>query len=279
MGKKNKTKKYVAKAGIKILKSGKVKFSKDHKIDLSTFVNESVENSIVSRLDGIISKEDVVIDMDEVNRKVRTLLMSEYLIASSDYAINSSITKTIVIPINKKKALKCFDFLDDGVIGSLLRTSTFASIYKKLKNDWKELCKNDASNISNVLFVPKVMVFLYDGNGEVREIPFYVNVLIVAVPPTKYMENDTIEEISDDVLCKRYVNDMLESAIKCGCKDAIINPFSEKALTNDLSNTAKVWADFVSTQRYKENFNSLSFSTEEQNLFIVFNAQLDKVGE
>ena len=279
MGKKKKSKKSVALSNIKILKSGKIKFAKDEKLDLSNFIKESVDDVIVSRLDAIISKEDVVIELDEMKRDLRTYLLSELDIAAMQSLTNSAVTPTIVIPVDKKDALDCFDFLDGGVIGSILRTSTFASVYKKVKKQWKELCKKDNSHLTNVLYVPKVMVFLDELTGKIINSPFYINVLIVATPPAKYMLENPVTDIEDEDVIKRYVTDILNTSIKCGCKDIIINPYNAKVLEDDLSVTTETWLKHLSNQRCKENFNSISFSLEDQNLFIVFEAQLNNIKE
>ena len=65
MAKKKKLKK-LAESNIKILKSGKIKFSKNQKIDLGLFTTESIEGAVVSRLEGIISQEDVVVETEDL---------------------------------------------------------------------------------------------------------------------------------------------------------------------------------------------------------------------
>lgn len=279
MGKKKKSKKSVALTNIKILKSGKIKFSKDQKLDLGGFVKDSVTDSIVSRLQSIISKEDVVIEPDELKRELSTYLLSELGIAEMFSLTSNAVPRTIVIPVDKSEALDVFDFLDCGVIGSILRTSTFASVYKKIKKEWKDLCKKDNSHLTNVLYVPKVMVFLDDRTGKIRNLPFYINVLIVATPPTKYMNEDLINEVEDEDAVKRYVSDIIDTSIKCGCKDIIINPYYSKVLRDDIGLTTDIWMRNLSNQKCKENFNSLAFSLEDQNLFISFEAQLNNIKE
>ena len=277
MGKKKKSKKSVAISNIKILKSGKIKFSKDHKLDIESFVKESVDDSIVSRLDTIISRADVVVDMDEVKRDLKTYLVPELSIAEISSRVSDADTRTIVIPINKKEALSSFDFLNSGVLGSILRTSTLAAIYKKVKSTWKELCKKDNSHLTNVLFIPKVMIFLDEKTGKIRNQPFYINVLIVAVPPAKYALENCIEDVSDEDMVKRYINDIINTSIKCGCKDIIINPYNSSVLEKDIVSTTEVWMRNLSNQECKEHFNSISFSIEEQNMFITFESQLNEI--
>ena len=51
-----------AKESMKILKSGKIMVKGDQEIDLTPFIQQSSEEAIVSRLNGIISKEDVQIE-------------------------------------------------------------------------------------------------------------------------------------------------------------------------------------------------------------------------
>lgn len=277
MGKKKKSKKSVALSNIKILKSGKIKFSKDNKIDVSTFVQESINDVVISRLDSIISKEDVIIEPDEVKRELKSYLVSPMDIAEISSLVSSSVQKTIVIPVDKRDALDIFDFLDGGVMGEILRTSTFASIYKKVKKQWKDLCKKDNSHFTNVLYVPKVMVFLDERTGKIKNQPFYINVLIVATPPAKYMVENCMEEIDDEDIIKRYVSDLISSSVKCGCKDIILDPYSTDVLLDNISLSTEIWMRHLSDKVSKENFNSMSFSLPDQNLFISFEAQLNKL--
>ena len=76
MSKETKKQRKMAKSNIKILKSGKIKISKEQKLDLTPFIEGTINNTIVSRLNGIISKEEVVID-EEKNIDIRAHLIDE----------------------------------------------------------------------------------------------------------------------------------------------------------------------------------------------------------
>ena len=292
MKKKKKIKK-LAEANIKILKSGKIKFSKDQKIDLSLFANESIEGAVVSRLDGIISKEDVIIDTEDLRCDVLSTMTEDIKIAElssqvtqtaiSEQGIKNSIRTvnppTIVITINKKDAIDVFDFLEGGTLGDILRCSTLASIYSSdtIKPTWVELNKDDASNFTNILFIPKVMIFIDRETREIRKTPYYVNLLIVAVPSVKRMKTDdenNVEEVTIPDAIARVIADIAEAAIKCGCKDLIFDPYAYKLFTKDPRETANLWYLMTSSQRFIENIHSINFALEREDAFITFNAVL-----
>lgn len=272
MSKKKQLKK-LAKSNIQILKSGKIKIAKDQKINLKSFVNNSIDNTVVSRLNAIISQESVVIDTADLRTDITTNMTSDIKTSELAARVNSPKTNTIVITVNKKNALDVFDFLDDGTLGIILRTSTLASIYKddSIKDKWVELNKNDKSSFTNVLYVPKIMVFIDPSTGKIRKTPYYINLLLLAVPSQKNM-TDGIEEISNEDANARVIADICEAAIKCGAKDLIIDPYAYKMFRKEPHITAELWYQISTSQRFIEQFNSVIFSIENEELFVVFNA-------
>ena len=291
--KKKKKIKKLAEANIKILKSGKIQFSKKQKIDLSLFANEAIEGAVVSRLDGIISKEDVVIDTEGLRCDTLTTMMSDIKIAEltsqvsqtaiTEQGIKNSVKtvnpSTIVITINKKDAIDVFDFLEGGTLGDILRCSTLASIYsnENIKPAWVELNKDDNSNFTNILYIPKVMVFIDRETREIRKVPYYIDLLIVAVPSVKRMKIDdenNVEEVSIEDATARVIADIAEAAIKCGCKDLIFDPYAYKLFTKEPRTTANLWYLMTSSQRFIEQIHSINFALEREDAFITFNAAM-----
>jgi len=272
MSKKKQLKK-LAKSNIQILKSGKIKIAKDQKINLKSFVNESIEGTIVSRLNAIISRESVVIETSDLRADVTTNMTSDIKTAELAARVNSPKTNTIVVTVNKKNALDVFDFLDSGTLGIILRTSTLASIYKdkSVKDKWVDLNKNDKSAFTNVLYAPKVMVFIDPSTGKIRKTPYYINLLLLAVPSQKNM-SDGVEEVTDENACASVIADTCEAAIKCGAKDLIIDPYDYKLFKKEPHTTAELWYQISTGQRFIEQFNSVIFTIENEELFVIFNA-------
>lgn len=276
MGKKKHFKK-LAKSNIQVLKSGKIKIAKGEKINLKSFVNESIRNTVVSRLDGIISQENVVVDTSDLRVDVTTNMTSDIKTSELVSRVSSPRISTIVITVNKKNALDVFDFLDDGTLGIILRTSTLASIYSddSVKKKWVNLNKDDKTTFTNVLYVPKIMVFIDPETGKVRKTPYYINLLLIAVPSTKKMV-EGVEEISDEDSIARIIADISDSAIKCGAKDLIIDPYGYKLCKKQPHITAELWSQISTSQRFIEQLNSVIFSIDNEELFIIFNATRTK---
>jgi hypothetical protein len=270
--KKSKKLKKLAKANIKVLQSGKIKVTKGEKISIKPFVKESVDNVIMSRLDGIISKEDVVVDTENLRCDKATNMIDEMQILDLTSKVSSATTKTIVVSMTKKNVLNAFDYLVCDTIGILLRTSTLASIYTSIKEAWVELNKDDATNFTNVLFIPKIMVFIDFNTGKIRKTPLYVNLLVVATPPVNKMSSDGVEEISDEMAASRVIADIVESVIKCGAKNIILNPYCNKILQKDKNMVSNLWNQVTTGQRVLEQINSIDYSLENEEDFIVFTA-------
>lgn len=273
MSKKKKFKK-LAESNIQVLKSGKLKIAKGQKINLKPFVNESIQNTVVSRLDAIISKEDVVIETSDLRVDITSNMTSDIKTAELASRVNSPNVNTVVVTVNKKDALDIFDFLDDSSLGIILRTSTLASIYSggDVKKKWVDLNKDDNSTFTNVMFVPNIIIFIDPETGKIRKVPYNINLLIVAVPTVKKM-TDGVEEVSDEDAVARIIADISDSAIRCGAKNIILNPYNYKLFKKDPHITAELWKEISTSQRFIEQFKSFIFAIENEELFIIFNAK------
>lgn len=269
MSKKKKKKLKLAKKSVKILQSGKIKISKDQKIDISDLTADSIENAVVSRLDGIISKEDVVINASDMKVDAGINLLS--LSDSMDHMakLNSDKVNTIVITVPKKAALSCFDFSFSTELGEILRRSTLAPVYKHLKDEWVKLNENDATNFTNVMYVPGLTVFL-DEYGNFMPVKYKINVLILAIPHKKFMAENPVEEVGNGVVSRRVVADILDASIKCGCKHLIVDPHCYPALRKDNDHTTALWKEALHTQRVIEQVRSLTFAIEHEELYYKF---------
>ena len=126
-------KKYIknlAKSSMKITESGKLKIDKNRKIDLTPYIKDSVDKTVISRLIGIISKETVAVDATDMRCGSTNVMMPEVHIANAIYNPDAPINErpAIGITVPKSKALEIFDFLDSGCTGEVLRVSTLASV-------------------------------------------------------------------------------------------------------------------------------------------------------
>ena len=262
----------MAESNFKILKSGKLKVKKGQKINLRPFITNSVENSVVGRLDGIISKENVVVDTEDLHQNITSNMLSDIHVASLAAKTEKPGISTLVVTVNKKNALDAFDLMRDDSLGILLRTSTLTSCYMELKQEWKDLNEEDNSNFTNVLYVPEVMVFVDPDTGKLLKKPFKVNIIILAIPTKKNMSEQGVEEFTDEMAASRVIADIMDSAIKLGCKDIIIDPYCHKYLISMPYDAGKLWNNIVSTQRCIEQFKSIIFAIEDEELFVSFNA-------
>lgn len=267
VGKGNKKKK-LAKKSIKILSSGKIKFAKDQKIDISEMVNDSVDRAIVSRLDGIISREDVVVNPSGLKLETNINLLPISKSLTHSVKIEPDKIQTVVITIPKKAALDAFDLSYDTELGEMLRRSTLAPAYTRLKEEWVKLNEDDKSHFTNVMFVPNVTVFL-DEYGQFLNRKFNINVLILAIPNKKNMSSEPgdVYELPD--VRRRVVADMMEAAIRCGAKNLIVDPHGYNALAKDLQDTSLLWKEAIGTQRVIEQIRSITFAIDDEEKYYL----------
>lgn len=269
MKKKKKDEYSVAKQNIKILKSGKIKINKGQKISLAPYTANSVSNSVCSRIDGIIEK-NVNSSNDNVKLNTTCNLSSMKKTVEMINKGTNDITKyTLVHVVNKKSAVDIMHFLDDSIVGSLFRSSTIASIYKKLEEDWVDLNDDDKTSFTNVLFIPDIFVFLDDETGKIKKHPYVVNLLLISEPTMKYMSNG-VEEITEETAVKRMISDVFTSAIKCGAKNLIIAPYCHKMFLKDEHFTASEWHNNTTVENSIKNINSIDFAINNDDLYIIF---------
>lgn len=269
MGKKKKDTYSVAKQSIKILQSGKIKFNKGEKISLKPFVTQSVGDCVCSRIDGILSKEKVVLDSSAYRVDVNSNLTSMQKITEMLSRIDNPEVQTVVHVVNKKIASEVFDMFDDSIIGNLMRSSTLASIYKEIGSDWESLNDGDKTNFTNVLFIPKIFIFLDPETGKIRKKPYTINLLLIAEPTLKNM-GDGIEKVTETQATDRLINDVFDSAIKCGANNLVIAPYCHKLFLEDPYSTAGIWHDYTSIDKTIKNIKSITFAINNEELYIIF---------
>lgn len=247
---------------LKTLKKGRVKFSDDRKLDLTQYITESINNTLISELDAIISKADVKIDEDEVKCSVASILKT----ADTVFA-----NKTFVVSMNRKQAVNSFDFLKDTRIGALLRSSTLSSIYYPIKDLWKQLLDSDKSK-TYVMYIPRIVVFANLSEMDLYEDLVFTDLLLVVTPTVDDIREANDKEMTKAEIRERIITDILESVIRTGNHNVIIDPYSHKVLADDKYECGKLWNEVSSSVRVDENINSILFDftfwdEEDFNLF------------
>ena len=268
MGKKKKSKS-VAEANIKILKSGKIKIKKGQKISLDSYIENSVNNVVCSRSEGIIPKEDVKVESEERKVEIGIGLSSLKRTISLASSMSDGKTFTIAHVINKKDALSIFDFMDDSIVGTLLRTSTLAAVYKRVKKQWVDLNEDDKTNFTNVLYFPNIFIFLDENTGKLTKKPFSINLLLIVEPAVKDM-GEGIEEVSKEDAVRRIITDVYDIAIKLKAEHLIVAPFCHKLFMNDAYYTSELWHSLAERQNVIEGIKSIDFAVNDDNLYIIF---------
>lgn len=246
---------------LKTLRKGRVKFPDDTKLDLTQYITDSIKNTLIGDLDAIISKEDVQIEEDTKCSIVSMLKTTDTVFAN----------KTFVVAVNRKQAINSFDFLKDTRIGALLRSSTLSSIYYPIKDVWKQLLDSDKSK-TYVMYIPKIVVFANLSEMDLYEDLVFTDLLLVVTPTTDDIRESNDKEMTKAEVRERIVTDILESVIKTGNYNVIIDPYSHKVLADDKYESGKLWNEVATSVRVDANINSIIFDftfwdEEDFNLF------------
>lgn len=246
---------------LKTLRKGRVKFSDDNKLDLTPFITESTNNTLVGTLDAIISKEDVAIE-DGEKCSIASMLKTKDTVFAN---------KTFVVAMNRKQCSNSFDFLKDTRIGALLRSSTLSSIYYPVKDVWKELMDSDKSK-TYVMYIPKIVVFANLSEMDLYTDLVFTDLLLVVTPTVDDIRESNDKEMTKAEVRERIITDVFEAIIKTGNHNVIIDPYSHKVLAEDKYESGKLWNDVATSVRVDENINSIVFDftfcdEEDFNLF------------
>ena len=270
--KKSKKVKSTAFKSLSVLESGKLKVTEDQKISLDPFVRKNLDKVVVSRLSGIIPRNEA----DDGSKKKKCSCVCQ-LIPEMQYVKlctmgneNSTRNKTICVSIDQKKA-KDFYMLDDGILGKILRTSIFPATYKKVKKQWLELVSKPVKGDESVLYIPNVLVFLDYKTGKLLKRPFSINVLIVTRSKKK---NGSDEDKKKDL--ESSISNILKSAAYVGAEELVINPFYSKAIKKNPYYALEYWNKAITSKDVNDNIKNIAFTIENENRYILFNNGISK---
>lgn len=243
--------------------------------DVTPFASETISNAVISRIEGIPTKEKIVIDTETITPTLTSVnLMKGNVVQILSYfgeLKNNVDNFTFVIVDTKKRIMKLFDEtklkLRNDIEALKIRT-TLSAVYKNIGSRWEELNRNDITNFTNVMYLPKLSLYMTE-KGKMRESAVIFNLLVIAVPDQDDM-GEGIAAVEDRQAVQRIVHDILTSAIKCGASKLIINPYSNKILRKDLCTTADIWFNETGVQEVLENIDSIDFTIPSREDFILF---------
>lgn len=182
-----------------------------------------------------------------------------------------------------------FDFAEDSIIGKLLRISTLGILYENVRDKWIHF-NEDKGNFTNILYIPKILVFSDPYEGGFLNSLTYINLLIVAVPKSKdklaiaasYIDDDKKKKNDDNIVkvskidkvdsYKRIIADIADAAIKCGCDRLVIDPYQIKEFYKNPVDTAKAWKEIITSKKFSDHVEDVIFSFYNDSDFITFTA-------
>ena len=243
--------------------------------------NKTIENSIIGRLDKIISEEEVsgttsdqikIVPFKVTLNDIPTIL-NIHNISSKTETNKRHLTK--VVPVLMKDAKRIFeDYMPEELISSI-DESTFGMVYSKaFKGKWEAINTpfedDDVLTIPNVLFAPNV-VFR-------RDPKYSFDILVVSLPSPKIiLEKKTGEDtMSDkDFIANKIVEYILTAIIKCGVKNPIVDTFSFKWARKNSQEMASAWKNGISLSKPISSIERIIFSTKYEFEYVQMNGSLN----
>lgn len=260
--------------GIRILESGKLKLQKGCVISLDEISKNSIDNTIGSRVDALEDNSKVSSD-ESPKLQVRAINDSQMHCYKILSRISMEPTRTLVVTLTRKEAKRAFNYMDNTVIGTLLRTTNLGRIYDAVRSNWYELLgKSEAMDC--ILYIPSITIIADEDIRSILDTPNRtVNLLLYVEKDRKcILEMDEfVYGKGEDALEKRMenmVHGVLESAVRLGCTDLIIDPFGNKLLMKDPYLTVDIWHKQVQDSRIKNHVEVIDFSIANDDRFIIF---------
>lgn len=256
----------------------KIKLTHDCVISLNSYVTDSLKNTIISRVDGIPPKNDIIIDPSDCNTvDVNISLTTPIRCADFLSSIEDTTNQTVVVFTSKKHCTTLFNKnnvlfdmnLLKNTIPYYMVSSTLEAIYTNIEKSWISINKGDESNFTNVMYIPNIYVFRDDTMKTMITSPYMINLLVVAVPRLSDMFEGVSEPVVEDGI-KYVLDNTINAAIRCGCKNLIIDPFSYKLFSKNLPYTASLWYDFIGQQNVIEAIDKIDFTILDTNLYRLF---------
>lgn len=254
---------------IKCLKKGKVKVDKNTSYDLDDMIKNSIRDSVVLDIESIIPRNPLDSETEAVSAMYS---ITQYEGIEKFIENHTGAIPTVLINLPRKCAESAFDYTNRHALGDILRTSTLPAVYSMIKPKWLSLVHDGPVDVTKVIFVPNVSIFLDIRTGKALTSPYFINVLIVVGA-----EFDEIREYSvddpDKVLyegdvahIRHIILEDLTTLHELGCKDVIIDPLDLKIFRENSHEVAKAYTDEKIFDR--TTFNSVLFTVEDANMMI-----------
>lgn len=266
MKKKNRKEKF-----IKWFDPFKLDDNREDDTAIAEYIKKVSDNTVVSRIDGIISKESVA--MEDSTEPIGTTMLlaneADSLNILKHHSNDEGEEYTIVYICNRKHINDIFDIVD-GIHGTLAFHDIFleADIVKR----YNSLNIDADGNVStSVIYIPGLIV----NRGR---IPFHYNILIVVEPTHKeliHKYTNAYEDISsfdmNNMIISNIIMDVFEACIRLGCKDIIVNPYGYKPLQKaDYWWVGSFWKKAIGSKKVKNNLYSITLSSTSDNQYVGF---------
>lgn len=263
----------IAQKNVKILKEGKIKIPKGPKVPIEQFIADSVSRTVALPLDTIIAQEAMTSTKDSPEIDLQMSTMWD-VITRPTFTASSVLGGTVhtVVTVVKKPGSDVFNFDDATIVGNLMRTSNLPAIYKRIEDNWTDV--NNKKNLStNILFIPDILVYLDRYSGEVLRYPYKVNLLLIAEPSKKDIEESPEykdKDVTKEDLIERIISDVAEASVKCGASNLVIAPYCHKWLVSDIYITAEKWKEMCAFQPVCVAIEKIVFAVNKEDLYIIF---------
>lgn len=270
----------IAQKNVKILKEGKIKIPKGPKVPIEQFIADSVSRTVALPLDAIIAQEAMTSTKDSPEIDLQMSTMWD-VITRPTFTASSVLGGTVytVVTVVKKPGSDAFNFDDATIVGNLMRTSNLPAIYKRIEDNWTDV--NNKKNLStNILFIPDILVYLDRYSGEVLRYPYKVNLLLIAEPSKKDIEESPEykdKDVTKEDLIERIISDVAEASVKCGASNLVIAPYCHKWLVSDIYITAEKWKEMCAFQPVCVAIEKIVFAVNKEDLYIIFKSRTSPV--
>lgn len=255
--------------GEQLLRTGEIRMNRKVVIDMNDITKPSIEGTIGSRIDCLEDHSDVSLEKEpimQVNAVNDTLMHHYHLMSQIGY--DPDHLPTIVVTLPHKKALESFTTSGSGILPDLMRNSNLPLVMRAIVKNWKNLLEEN-EGMDCILHIPALIYFGGSGKGLLNMNTKF-NLLVYVTRKKRYIYDEDDYNQKPEKLTKDLVKNILDTIIKIGAKNILIDPLAHPILKDDIYTAVDAWKEEERNSIRLQNIERLQYCIPDGDDYVIF---------
>ena len=255
--------------GEQLLRTGEVRMNRKVVIDMNDVTKPSINGTIGSRIDCLEDHSDVSLEKEpilQVNAVNDTLMHHYHIMSQIGY--DPEHLPTLVVTVPHKHAVDEFTVNGSGILPDLMRNSNLPLVMRAVVKNWRGLLEeNEGSDC--ILFIPALIYFGGSGKGLLNMNTRF-NLLLYATKKKRYIYDEEDYNKDPAKIVKYLVKNILDSIVKLGVKNILINPLAHPLLNDDVYEAVDAWKAEEKNPVRLQNIETLQYCIPDEDDYVLF---------